>query len=73
MFHLYLHTYPNGIDGEEMECEFLEFATEEEAIIYADGHTSGLEFAGTQLEDEEGNLIYEITSDMATYHRGIKL
>lgn len=63
MYTAYRHFYPHGIEGESMDCTFKEFDTIEEAIKYADRYARGLRFAGVQVEDENGNIIYEITSD----------
>ena len=55
--------YPRGIEGEAMDYTFKEFNTIEKAINYAHRYTKGLRFAGLQIEDNNGNLVYEITSD----------
>lgn len=55
--------YPKGIEGEAMDCTYKEFDTIEKAIKYAHRYTKGLRFAGLQIEDNNGKLVYEITSD----------
>jgi hypothetical protein len=54
--------YPNGIEGESMDCTYKEFDTIEKAIKYCHRYNKGVRFAGVQVEDENGNLLYEITS-----------
>lgn len=63
MFFTSRHFYPKGIEGEAMDCTFKEFKTIEKAVQYAHRYTKGLRFAGIQIEDEQGNTVYEITSD----------
>jgi hypothetical protein len=63
MFYTTRHYYPNGIEGESMNCTFKEFDTIEKAIKYCYRYSKGIRFAGVQVEDEEGFLLYEITSD----------
>jgi uncharacterized membrane protein YkoI len=67
MFHTTRHFYPSGIEGSKMDCTFKEFDTIEKAIKYAHRYTKGLRFAGIQIEDEKGNLIYEITADQDVF------
>lgn len=57
------HFYPNGIEGEAMDCTFKEFSEIEKAIKYAHRYAKGIKFAGVQIEDESGKILYEITSD----------
>ncbi len=63
MFYTTRHYYPHGIEGESMNCTFKEFDTIEKAIKYCHRYAKGIRFAGVQVEDEEGFLLYEITSD----------
>jgi uncharacterized membrane protein YkoI len=67
MFTTTRNFYPHGIEGERMDCTFKEFNTIEKAIKYAHRYAKGLRFAGVQIDDENGNLVYEITSDMETF------
>ena len=55
-----------------MGCTFKKFDDIEKAIKYANRYTKGLRFAGIQIEDEKGNIVYEITSDQETidYRQG---
>lgn len=59
--------YPNGTEGESMKCTFKEFDTIEKAIKYCHRYSKGIRFAGVQLEDEKGDLLYEITSSNDVY------
>jgi len=61
--------YPRKIEGEQMDCTFKEFADIDKAIKYAHRYAKGLRFAGIQIEDENGKVIYEITSDFETIDR----
>lgn len=63
MYTVILFTYPNGEEGEEMETEYVECEDIKSAIEYAHEHNEGLTFAGTQIENENGDLVYEITAD----------
>jgi uncharacterized membrane protein YkoI len=63
MFTTTRHFYPHGAEGEAMDCTFKEFNDIEKAIKYAHRYAKGLRFAGIQIEDESGNIVYEITSD----------
>jgi uncharacterized membrane protein YkoI len=57
------HFYPRGIEGEVMDCTFKDFDTIEKAINYANRYAKGRRFAGVRIEDKDGKLLYEITSD----------
>jgi hypothetical protein len=59
--------YPNGIEGEAMKCTIKEFDTFEKAVSYCERYTKGIRFAGVTIENEQGYLLYEITSDMRVY------
>ena len=63
MYNTIRFFYPRGIEGEAMDYTYKEFDTIDKAIKYAHRYTNGLRFAGLQIEDENGKLIYEITSD----------
>lgn len=67
MFSTIRHFYPHGIEGESMDCTFKEFDTIEKAINYAHRYAKGVRFAGVQIEDENGKLLYEITSNSEIY------
>ena len=56
--------YPHGIEGEAMDSTWKEWGDLEKAINYAHRYAKGLRFAGVMIEDDKGNLVYEITSDM---------
>lgn len=72
MYNTTRYFYPHGIEGEAMECTYKEFDTIEKAIKYANRYTKGLRFAGVQIEDENGNIVYEITSDNETIDYRVK-
>jgi hypothetical protein len=59
--------YPHGIEGEEMDNTIKEFDTIEKAVKYAHRYSVGVRFAGVQIEDENGKLIYEITAGNDAY------
>ncbi len=63
MFTTTRYFYPNGIEGEAMDCTWKHFSDIEKAINYCRRYSIGLRFAGVQLEDEKGNLLFAITSD----------
>lgn len=55
--------YPHGIEGENMQITDKEFDDIEKALKYAHRYNKGIRFAGIEIEDEKGNMVYEITSD----------
>lgn len=67
MYTAIRHFYPRGIEGEAMDCTVKEFDDLDGAIKYARRYTSGLRFAGVQVEDDKGNCLFEITSDQEEY------
>ncbi len=70
MFTTIRYFYPNGIEGEAMDTTIKEHSSIDKAIKYCRRYAKGLRFAGVQVEDEEGNVIYEITSDMEECKQG---
>jgi len=64
MFRTTRFFYPHGIEGEAMDNTSKEFNNLDKAINHAKRYATGLRFAGVQVEDEKGDIIYEITSDM---------
>lgn len=72
MFTTTRHFYPKKIEGEAMDCTFKEFPNVEKAIAYANRYAKGLRFAGVQIEDENGKIVYEITSDFEVIDKRIK-
>jgi len=64
MFTTTRYFYPHGIEGEAMSTTTKNFNDLDKAIKHAKRYATGLRFAGVQVEDEKGNIIYEITSDM---------
>ncbi|MBU3173382.1 hypothetical protein [Clostridium estertheticum] len=55
--------YPNGIEGESMECTWKEFSNIEKAIKYCYRYSKGIRFARVTIEDETGNELYELLAD----------
>ena len=64
MFTTVRHFYPHGKEGEAMDCTLKEFEDINKAIAYCRRYTKGSRFAGVQIEDDKGNIVYEITSDL---------
>lgn len=52
-----------GNEGDEIEITIKEHQTFEKALRYAERYSVGIRFAGVQIEDEKGKLLYEITSN----------
>ena len=67
MYYTTRYFYPHGIEGEEMKYTSKEFDTFEKAQKYAHRYAKGVRFAGVEIEDEEGKVIYEITSSNDAY------
>lgn len=55
--------YPNGIEGESMDCTWKEFNTIEKAIVYCHRYAKGIRFARATISDEQGNELYELLAD----------
>lgn len=55
--------FPHGNEDESMNTTIKEYNTIEKAINYAHRYAKGIRFAGVEIEDEKGKLIYEILSD----------
>jgi hypothetical protein len=56
-------TYPNGIEGEAMDCEGEEFTSLAKAKAHVDAFAAGCEgikFAGAHVEDGSGRHVYEL-------------
>ena len=62
MYRTIRYWFKYGNEGDEIECTFLEHKTFEKALKYAERYATGIRFAGVEIEDEEGNTLYEITS-----------
>lgn len=67
MYSTTRYYYPNGIEGESMQCTFKDFDDIDKAIKYCHRYAKGLRFAGVKVEDEKGNAIFEITSDFEPF------
>ncbi len=60
------YTYPNGIEGEAMDCTTVEFTSLAKAKAHCDtfaANCSGIHFAGAHVEDSSGNYVYELPVD----------
>ncbi len=55
--------YPRGTEGEAMNCTFKDFPTLEKAVAYCRRYATGLRFAGVEVEDASGKIVFRITSD----------
>ena len=55
--------YPRGIEGEPMDCTYLHHPTEEAAIRYAHRYAKGLRFCRVIVQDDTGEILYEIIPD----------
>ncbi len=64
MYNTTRYYYPRGIEGESMDCTFKEYETLKDAISYCRRYAKGLRFAGCQVEDEKGNIVFEINSGL---------
>ena len=63
MFTTYRHFFPHGIEGEAMDCTMKEWESLEKAVAYCHRYAKGVRFDSVYIEDEDGELIYEITSN----------
>jgi hypothetical protein len=55
--------YPNGIEGEAMDCESEEFTSLAKAKAHIDSFAAkceGVRFAGAHVEDGSGKYVYEL-------------
>lgn len=52
--------YPHGIEGESMDCTIKEWDSLEKAIDYCHRYTKGIRFSSVCIEDEKGDIVYEI-------------
>lgn len=71
MFIAIRYFYPHGIEGECMDCTYKEYDNIDKAINYCHRYAKGIRFAGCQIEDENGNVVYEITSDNEVFDNRI--
>lgn len=54
------HWFKYGRETDEMECTTLYHETLDKAINYAHRYAKGVRFASVTVEDEKGNILYEI-------------
>jgi hypothetical protein len=62
----HLYTYPNGDEGEAMDCETFEFTSLTKAKAKCDEFIADCEslmFAGAHIENDDGDYLYEILTD----------
>jgi hypothetical protein len=62
----HLYTYPNGEEGEAMDCETFEFTSLTKAKAKCDEFLTDCEslmFAGAHVENDGGDYLYEILTD----------
>lgn len=55
--------FPHGIEGEAMDCTFKEWKDLDKAIAYCHRYSKGRRFVSVEVEDEKGNVIYELNAD----------
>jgi hypothetical protein len=76
MITVHWFRYPHGIEGEAMKGDFKSFENSEKAIDFLHKKVKrikGINWAGGYVEDEELELLYEITSDCEVCdHRSVK-
>jgi hypothetical protein len=62
----HLYTYPNGEEGEAMDCETFDFTSLARAKTKCDEFLADCEslmFAGAHVEDDNGKYVYELLCD----------
>lgn len=59
--------YKYGNEGDEIEVTIKEFGSIDKAINYAHRYAKGIRFCGVEIQDENGNTVYEITAESAVY------
>jgi hypothetical protein len=62
----HLYTYPNGEEGEAMDCDTAEFTSLAKAKAHCDEFIADCEslmFAGAHVENDGGDYLYEILTD----------
>lgn len=66
MYTVTWHRHPNGIEGEEMTYCWRDFQDLEKAIAFLNKRVmliKSINWAGGYIEDETGDLIYEIDDE----------
>lgn len=61
----FIFKYGHEWDG--MDCTLKYWDSFEKAIAYAYRYARGIKFAGVTIEDENGKVVYEITSNCQEY------
>ncbi len=67
MFTTYRMFYKYGSESDYTDMTIKEFSTIEKAINYAHRYAKGIRFCGVQIENDDGKLVYEITSNGDVY------
>lgn len=62
-YHVTREFYPHGIEGEQTDCTFKEFATLDKAIAYCNRYSVGLRFVRATVEDDNGDEKYELLNN----------
>ncbi|EES63561.2 hypothetical protein [Fusobacterium varium] len=60
MYITYRNWLKNGNENDEIVCTRLEHETLEKAISYAHRYAKGIKFVNVTVEDDAGNVLYEI-------------
>lgn len=60
MYITYRNWLKNGNENDEIVCTRLEHETLEKAISYAHRYAKGIKFVSVTVEDDAGNVLYEI-------------
>ena len=55
--------FPSGNENGCMDCTIKEWNNLEKAIAYCHRYSKGIRFASVEIEDENGNTIYELLAD----------
>lgn len=63
MFNTCRWYFRYGNEGDPMDCTFKEFDAMDKAIKYARRYATGIRFAGVEIEDNNGNLLFEIDNN----------
>lgn len=60
MYTTYRYWFKYGNEDDELECTTLYHDTLDKAVTYAHRYAKGVRFASVTVEDEDGNILYEI-------------
>lgn len=59
----YRYWFKYGNEDDPIECTDKEWDNLDKAISYAHRYATGVRFAGVEIEDENGKIVYRITTD----------